>query len=375
MLAKGAALIADACFHSLHSECAAAWRQAANLVCCLCRYHERNSTPRAEGRAVARQVKVTSANIFRRTTSLNLPFLRDLFSRPGATRTVVLLEQETMATPRQYEVQPKQLLIFVASIMLGVTLLIIGLILFTPIRGLFSGTDLEDYRGVAELNAHRAVALEDSVAIQYRQITQLRALITGDLDSLTTTVPISENMVLPEASEVEAVLGVTLDEAESANQTDHEQPAIPFRWLDVSDDREPLSESATEAYLASLRLPALPPAEGFFTRGFNARQAHFGVDIAVEEGSPIRAVGNGYVVFADWTHEGGYVVAVQHADGYLSIYKHNARLLNRVGDRVRSRETVAISGNSGEITTGPHLHFELWRNGLAQDPRTFFVIP
>ena len=102
---------------------------------------------------------------------------------------------------------------------------------------------------------------------------------------------------------------------------------------------------------------------------------HFGVDIAVDEGSPIRAVGDGYVVFADWTHEGGYVVAVQHADGYLSVYKHNARLLNRVGDRVRSRETVAISGNSGEITTGPHLHFELWRNGLAQDPRTFFVTP
>ena len=288
---------------------------------------------------------------------------------------MVVLEQDTMASPRQYDVQPRQLLFAIGLITLTITLLAIGIFFFTPLRGLFDGSDLENYREVAEMNARRAAAFEDSVAMQYRQITQLRALITGDLDSLTTTVPVSEDPFLPEPSEAEAMLGVTLDEPASANQQDHEQPAIPFRWLDVSGDAEPLPGSAAEAYLTSLRLPALPPTNGFFTRGFNARAGHFGVDIAVDEGSPIRAVGDGYVVFADWTHEGGYVVAVQHADGYLSVYKHNARLLNRVGDRVGSRETVALSGNSGEITSGPHLHFELWRNGLAQDPRTFFVTP
>ena len=277
-----------------------------------------------------------------------------------------------MASPRQYEVQPRRLLFAVGLITLVTTLLVIGISFFTPVRGLLGGTDLENYREVAEMNSRRAAAFEDSVAMQYRQITQLRALITGDLDSLVTTVPVSEDPFLPEPAEVEAMLGVTLDEPASA---DHQQPAIPFRWLDISGNAEPLPGSAAEAYLTSLRLPALPPTEGFFTRGFNARMGHFGVDIAVDEGSPIRAVGDGYVVFADWTHEGGYVVAIQHADGYLSVYKHNARLLKRVGDRVGSRETVALSGNSGEITSGPHLHFELWRNGLAQDPRTFFVMP
>jgi murein DD-endopeptidase MepM/ murein hydrolase activator NlpD len=113
--------------------------------------------------------------------------------------------------------------------------------------------------------------------------------------------------------------------------------------------------------------------DGIVSRGFSASANHYGMDFAVDEGSPVRAVGDGYVVFADWTHEGGYVIAVQHADGYLSVYKHNARLLRRLGDHVRSRETIALSGNTGEITSGPHLHFELWRNGLAQDPRTFFV--
>lgn len=87
----------------------------------------------------------------------------------------------------------------------------------------------------------------------------------------------------------------------------------------------------------------------------------------------VRSIGDGYVVLSDWTHEGGFTIAVQHAEGYVSVYKHNQRLLKRVGDRVRAREAVAMSGNSGEISTGPHLHFELWLDGLAQDPVYYLV--
>src|SRR5690606_14166619 len=205
-----------------------------------------------------------------------------------------------------------------------------------------------------------------------RQIGQLRALITGDLDSLATPLLAAGEPALPEPAEAEAVLGVTLAEA-SEDWRDHEAPAVPLRWLDDGDAATPAPGSAAEAYLASLRLPALPPGAGLVSRGFSARSGHSGIDFAVDEGSPVRAVGDGHVIFADWTHEGGYVIAVQHADGYLSLYKHNDRLLRRLGDRVRSRETIALSGNTGEVTSGPHLHFELWRNGLAQDPRTFFV--
>ena len=82
---------------------------------------------------------------------------------------------------------------------------------------------------------------------------------------------------------------------------------------------------------------------------------------------------HGYVILSDWTHEGGYAIAVQHSDGYVTVYKHAKQLLKRIGDRVRNREAIAISGNSGEITTGPHLHLEIWHNGLAQDPRYYFV--
>jgi murein DD-endopeptidase MepM/ murein hydrolase activator NlpD len=110
---------------------------------------------------------------------------------------------------------------------------------------------------------------------------------------------------------------------------------------------------------------------GFPTRDFSAQTGHYGIDVAVSKGESIRSVGDGYVVWADWTQDGGYTVAVQHADGYLSVYKHNGRLLKRIGERVRAAEPIAVSGNTGAITTGPHLHFELWRNGLAQSPRSY----
>ncbi|NNF59295.1 MAG: M23 family metallopeptidase [Rhodothermaceae bacterium] len=311
---------------------------------------------------------------FAQRSVVNLQFLRDLFTWPSASRTIILLEPDAMAAPRQYEVRPQNIALMGVGVASALALLFILILFLTPLRRVVVGPDINEYRTLAELNARRAAAFEDSVALQYRQISQLRALITGDLDSLTTTVPVSNDPTLPEPAEAEAVLGVTLDEAPSSSDwADHQQPALPLRWLDASDDTVPAVGSTAEAYLASLRLPALPPITGFVSRGFNAREGHFGVDIVVEEGSPVRAFGEGYVVFADWTHEGGYVIAVQHADAYLSVYKHNARLLKRVGDRVRSRETVALSGNTGEITSGPHLHFELWRNGLAQDPRTFFV--
>ena len=323
---------------------------------------------------------------------MNLSFLRDLLARPGAARTVILLDPATMSEPRQYEVRPNTLLYgLLASTVLG-ALVLLGLLWLTPLRRLVTGPDIEELRGVAERNARLAAAFEDSVALQYQQITQLRALITGDLDSLAFAEVAEGEPVLPDPAEVEAALGIRA--ADSAREEAPPGRVVPppgegrpptsppgeaaapdLPWLSASSGNGPAPGSAAAAYLSSLRLPALPPVDGVLTRGFNASTGHFGIDLAVRAGTPLRAVGDGYVVFADWTHEGGFTIAVQHADGYLSVYKHNQRLLKRVGDRVRSREAVALSGNTGEVTSGPHLHFELWRNGLAQDPRVFFAVP
>lgn len=300
-------------------------------------------------------------------------FLRDLLARPGSTRTVILLEPDTMSTPRQYEVRPGYALY---AAVIGVVLLaalLVAVVVLTPLRALLAGPGGGELRSVAEVNAQRAAALEDSLTVQYQQIAQLRAIITGEADEMGEAVLDPDSFVLPEA--VEGTTTVDEPAASGADRDDHAQPALPLQSLGPATVALRRDEDGAGAYLDGLRLPALPPVDGVLSRGFSAARGHFAIDLAATEGAPVRAFGEGYVVFADWTHDGGHTIAVQHPGGYLSIYKHNSRLTKRLGERVRARETIALSGNTGEITSGPHLHFELWRDGLAQDPAAFVLTP
>lgn len=300
-----------------------------------------------------------------------IDFLRDLFTRPGALRTVILLERDTMSTPRQYEVRPGYALYAAVIGIVLLAALLVAAVVLTPLRGFIMGPGAADLRGVAEANAERASALEDSLTIQYQQIAQLRAIITGEVDEMGDAALDPEAFSLPE--DLEAVPSVA---SEAPRGDGHIQPALPLRTLGPASEGGPARDArAAGAYLDGLRLPVLPPVDGVLSRGFDAARGHFAVDYAATQGTPVRAIGEGYVVFADWTHDGGHTIAVQHPGGYLSVYKHNSRLLKRVGERVRARETVALSGDTGEITSGPHLHVEVWRDGLAQDPAALFLSP
>ena len=296
-------------------------------------------------------------------------FLRDLFSHPGSARTVIVLEPDTMSTPRQYEVRPGYALYAAVIGIVGLGALLVAAIVLTPLRGLILGPGTGELRGVAEANAQRAAALEDSLALQYQQIAQLRAIITGEMDDLGEDVLDPAAFSLPDPDSLPDA-----PEAGPPAAGAQAQPALPLRTLGPATDAE-RDARAARAYLDGLRLPALPPVDGVLSRGFDAARGHFAIDLAATVGTPVHAFADGYVVFSDWTHAGGHTIAVQHPGGYLSVYKHNSRLLKRVGERVRARETVALSGNTGEITSGPHLHFEVWRDGLAQDPATLLVAP
>src|SRR5690606_6914598 len=101
-----------------------------------------------------------------------------------------------------------------------------------------------------------------------------------------------------------------------------------------------------------------PPLKGYVTSTFNPEKEHYGIDIVGQERSPILAALDGIVVFSGWTAETGHVIVLQHAQNMLSLYKHNSVLLKKVGNFVKAGEPVAVIGNSGELSTGPHLHFE-----------------
>ena len=116
-----------------------------------------------------------------------------------------------------------------------------------------------------------------------------------------------------------------------------------------------------------------PPLKGVITDRFNSQSKHFGIDLVAKEKTKIAAILDGTVIISNWTSETGYVIGVQHKGGYISFYKHNSMLLKTAGDFVKTGEQIAIIGNSGELSTGPHLHFELWQNGIPVDPENYIL--
>ncbi|RLD47059.1 MAG: M23 family peptidase [Bacteroidetes bacterium] len=113
------------------------------------------------------------------------------------------------------------------------------------------------------------------------------------------------------------------------------------------------------------------PIHGTVINGFDSKKGHFGVDILGKKNTPIKSTLDGTVLFSGWTYENGYVIALQHGDNLISVYKHNSSLIRAEGDRVKAGDAIAIIGNTGKYTSGPHLHFELWYYRNPTNPVDF----
>ena len=115
----------------------------------------------------------------------------------------------------------------------------------------------------------------------------------------------------------------------------------------------------------------IPPVKGKITSKFNFKEKHYAVDVAVDKQAPIKAVSQGIVIFAEWASDTGNVLILKHKSGLISVYKHNEKLLKKQGDFVSAGEVIAIAGSTGELSTGPHLHFELWDQGAPLNPSDY----
>lgn len=114
-----------------------------------------------------------------------------------------------------------------------------------------------------------------------------------------------------------------------------------------------------------------PPITGFLVAPFDPRSEHYGIDIVSKKDEPVKSMADGTVIFTGWTQSDGYVITIQHRENLISIYKHNSAITKEVGDVISAGDIIAIIGNTGELTSGPHLHIELWYNGSAVNPEEF----
>lgn len=151
--------------------------------------------------------------------------------------------------------------------------------------------------------------------------------------------------------------------SESTKAIEDEFRGVP---LDFSSPRNFVPTSFTETYF-------FPPIKGVVVSAFDPQENHFGVDIVATDNEPVKAIAAGTVIMSSWTLETGYVIGIQHSNELVSFYKHNSVLLKTVGDVIRGGEIISIIGNTGELTTGQHLHFELWYKGSPLNPQEFIT--
>ncbi|MBT6765756.1 MAG: M23 family metallopeptidase [Prolixibacteraceae bacterium] len=232
-----------------------------------------------------------------------------------------------------------------------IVILVILLIATTGLREYIPGYPKAEYRQILVHTALKIDSLENELKKRDDFFVGIKAIIEGNIpeDNLFIDTTI-------EQSEIEFL---------EYNHDSVFQDQLLAEQLSLS-----LQDNASKNPGLS-QIHFFVPVNGVISNHFNSITDHFGIDLVSGPNSRISAVLNGTVIFSGWALETGYVIYIQHEADLISAYKHNAELLKNTGDLVNAGEAIAIIGNSGELTTGPHLHFELWHNGTALNPEQY----
>ena len=201
-------------------------------------------------------------------------------------------------------------------------------------------------------------SLEHEVNAKDRFIQNIRLILKGGVEEYAEYSSVSEES---RSFNDDVVFTEQMTPIDSQFRAEYEQSDLGL--VSMNDD--------TDNELRELFL--FKPVEGIISDEFNPKTDHFGLDIVAKENEPVKAVADGVVIFSSWTLDGGYVIGIQHRGNLLSVYKHNSELLKNVGSFVSSGDIISIIGNTGELTTGPHLHLELWHKGNPVNPREYIA--
>ena len=226
---------------------------------------------------------------------------------------------------------------------------IAALVMYTPIRRVIPGYPSAQTRHLAAENARKVDSLEREMWIWSLQFSNLQRILSGE-------EPLTMDSLMQDRS--------ALSEYAYSDLYQYEDSLLRDKIDRV--ERFNLSENRNRD-LGLEALVLFPPVKGVVSSAYEEAR-HPYIDLAVEENSVVSSVLDGTVVFAGWQDETGYTMYIQHRDDLISVYKHNAKLLRQAGDKVTAGMPVAMSGNTGHLTTGPHLHFELWYRGMPIDP-------
>ncbi len=230
-------------------------------------------------------------------------------------------------------------------LLIGFTTLLIA---FSPLKEYIPGYSSTALKRKATKLSFETDSLKTRVAILANYIKALKPVLTGDLkpETIDSLKKETKNFMIDQSK-----LNASKEDS-------------LFREKIESKDRFPLADK----FQNKAKIVFFAPVSGTISQKFNNKNKHFAVDIVAKKNTPVKSIADGTVIFSEWTTETGYVLIIEHPNNYISVYKHNGTLLKKQGDFVKSGEVIANVGSTGELTTGPHLHFELWSNGYAVNP-------
>ena len=247
----------------------------------------------------------------------------------------VVMNEDTFREKYSFSLNLRNIYILLSSIVVIFFLLMFLLIAYTPIKHLVPGYgDIENNTYILKLNRY-IDNLETQMKTQEQYNKSLRKIILGNDTSAMVN------------NANKAMIGRKIPHTKNIN----------------NDFKEEFKN-----------LKFVTPLNGKINKKIEVKSGHYGVDIAGIKDSPIKAIMRGVVIFSDWSTETGNTIIIQHPNGMISVYKHNSSLYKEIGDFVEEGEVIGVIGNTGTLTDGPHLHFELWKNGLPLDPLDFIDV-
>lgn len=273
-------------------------------------------------------------------------FIKQLFELRGQQVTVLLMEESHPDDTHVYSVRPNRLFWWSYIFLFFGAVFMLALLLLTPLGSYFATQYDDELRLQAYQLQERLIAVEDSLAQRDQYFASIKSIIIEGRDTVF---------------EVNSALETLSDEREIAR---------PVKATTISKSGVTASSETGSSEMIFL---IEPPAGGQITRHFDESIGHFGLDLALLTGTKVKSVSAGMLVQSEWTMNYGYVIFVQHGGGYMTAYKHLQHSFKKVGDVVSKGDILGVAGDAGIISSGPHLHFEIWFDGVPQNPEQYLI--
>ena len=276
---------------------------------------------------------------------VNKGFFKKLFN----DYKVVVSSEDTFE--EKFAFKASKINVFVLMLVYSVILIsfTISIVFFTELRELVPGYSSSDLLNRAIYLTQKTDSLERQIELNNKFYKSIEDVLSGKTDEFIErdNIPIDSS----------------LNDKNLFSISPNSEDSILRNYVDSQD-----KFNLTKNELVIENKMFFSPIKGDITQTFNFEENHFAIDIAADIGTPVKSILDGKILFSEWSVDTGHVIIVDHGDNIVSVYKHNSKSLKEQNDFVQAGEVIAYSGNQGSLSSGPHLHFELWKNGTPIDP-------